>query len=200
MSDPIEMRLRKMALRGVRTKSAADKLMNEAADVIELMTDKAKQERADRLQSLSDQNRLTGGWRAVPEECTGPMMRAFWRAGPYPSKPFQAGWKAMLAASPPLPDTGGWRDIESAPKDGTLILLYGDTPDGPRVTAGNWLAPEHGDYLGDCGGECRCPEYGDPPEPLWWDTDGGFTDEWPPLGWQPLPSPPLPLPGGEEKR
>ena len=96
--------------------------------------------------------------------------------------------------------TGGWRDIESAPKDGTLILLYGDTPDGPRVTAGNWLAPEHGDYLGDCGGECRCPEYGDPPEPLWWDTDGGFTDEWPPLGWQPLPSPPLPLPGGEEKR
>lgn len=94
--------------------------------------------------------------------------------------------------------TGGWRDIESAPKDGTLILLYGDTPDGPRVTAGNWLAPEHGDYLGDCGGECRCPEYGDPPEPLWWDTDGGFTDEWPPLGWQPLPSPPLPLPGGDD--
>lgn len=96
--------------------------------------------------------------------------------------------------------TGGWRDIESAPKDGTLILLYGDTPDGPRVTAGNWLAPEHGDYLGDCGGVCRCPEYDDPPEPLWWDTDGGFTDEWPPLGWQPFPSPPLPLPGGEEKR
>jgi hypothetical protein len=96
--------------------------------------------------------------------------------------------------------TGGWRDIESAPKDGTLILLYGDTPDGPRVTAGNWLAPEHGDYLGDCGGVCRCPEYDDPPEPFWWDTDGGFTDEWPPLGWQPFPSPPLPLPGGEEKR
>ena len=96
--------------------------------------------------------------------------------------------------------TGGWRDIESAPKDGTLILLYGDTPDGPRVTTGNWLAPEHGDYLGDCGGVCRCPEYDDPPEPFWWDTDGGFTDEWPPLGWQPFPSPPLPLPGGEEKR
>ncbi len=130
------------------SKSLYDGLMGEVAMLKETMAELSL------LQSLSDQNRLTGGWR----------------------------------------------DIESAPKDGTLILLYGDTPDGPRVTAGNWLAPEHGDYLGDCGGECRCPEYGDPPEPLWWDTDGGFTDEWPPLGWQPLPSPPLPLPGGEEKR
>lgn len=67
-----------------------------------------------RLQSLSDQNRLTGGWRAVPEEPTeamqdaGGFVLASERTKPQPVD--MLAWKiydAMLAASPPLPLPGG---------------------------------------------------------------------------------------------
>ncbi len=89
-----------------------------------------------------------------------------------------------------------WQPIETAPKDGTLILLYAGAqmydgkPTDPRLTCGYWLVLEHGDYLGDCGGECRCPEYDDPPDPYWYSEDGGFTTENPPTHWMPLPAPP----------
>lgn len=85
-----------------------------------------------------------------------------------------------------------WEPIENAKKDGTRYLLLrapvGDDPSG--ATLGYWDAPEHGEYLGDCGGECRCPEYGEPPAPMWWSEDGGFTEEHPPAGFKPLPTAP----------
>lgn len=89
-----------------------------------------------------------------------------------------------------------WRDIESAPRDGTDIILgaWGQTfrgePVPDRVTVGHWTSEEEcRRQIGDCGGECRCPEY-DYDEPTWISWDGGFTAENPPNGWQPLPSPP----------
>lgn len=61
-----------------------------------------------RLQSLSDQNRLTGGWRAVPEEPTREMLGAARKVGHIsPEKDAALKWAAMLAASPPLPLPGG---------------------------------------------------------------------------------------------
>ena len=110
MSDLIE-RLRETA-RHLNTTTA--NLIIEAADEL------------SRLQSLSDQNRLTGGWRAVPEgwklvplEPTINMQRAYFDVidrnlkrvqtdatfGRFSSN--QEAYKAMLAASPPLPLPGG---------------------------------------------------------------------------------------------
>ena len=79
-----------------------------------------------------------------------------------------------------------WQPIETAPKDKEVMLS-----DGSRVTQGFWYEEEHGEYLGDCGGPCRCPEYDAPCEPFWMSMDGGFTRENPPTHWMPLPEPPI---------
>lgn len=109
-------------------------------------------------------------------------------------------------SNPVITDERSWQPIETAPMDGTEVILFGPYPANEqglptdRVTAGFWLIPEP-PVIGDCGGECRCPEYGDPEEPFWctmhgggdsgWmSTDGGFTIEWPPTHWMHLPSPP----------
>lgn len=98
--------------------------------------------------------------------------------------------------------TSVWQPIETAPRDGTEVLLHGPVPSDPRrVTAGFWIVPGPA-IIGDCGGVCRCPEYSDEVEPPHWCTmhggdpagwmsnDGGFTEEYPPTHWQPLPAPP----------
>lgn len=90
-----------------------------------------------------------------------------------------------------------WQPIDTAPKDGTEVILYGPSPDGPRVTAGFWLQPDP-PVVGDCGGECRCPEYGDDVEPFWcmmhsayfMSNDGGFCPPWDATHWQPMPEQP----------
>ena len=77
----------------------------------------------------------------------------------------------------------GWRDIESAPKDGTEILLYGppctyNGKDYPaRVTSGSWQEWE----------ETENYEAG----ASWVSFDGGFLEELPPTMWHPLPAAPL---------
>lgn len=93
----------------------------------------------DRLQSLSDQNRLTGGWR----------------------------------------------DIESAPKDRKVDLWV------------EWPAPERSSV--------RCPgSYWVEEQQDWMLDRGCMTHQYvcrpTPTHWREAPSPPLPLPGGEEKR
>ena len=80
---------------------------------------------------------------------------------------------------------GGWQPIETAPKDGTHVLL--SYPG--RITYGYWLVLEVGKLVGDCGGACRCPEYDEAPDPFWYSEDGGFTEEYPPTHWMPLPEP-----------
>ena len=90
----------------------------------------------------------------------------------------------------------GWRTIESAPKDGVDLILaaidqtFDGVPLPKRVTIGHWATGDELEkYVGDCGGECRCPEY-DEVEPFWISWDGGFTDEHPPTHWQPMPEAP----------
>lgn len=91
-----------------------------------------------------------------------------------------------------------WQPIDTAPKDGTVIILgavaqeYQGQPVDPRATVGHWTTDEEcRELVGDCGGECRCPEY-IYHDPSWISWDGGFTAENPPTHWQPLPSPPEP--------
>jgi hypothetical protein len=105
-------------------------------------------------------------------------------------------WENAVLIEPALLDVyvaekvrGQWLPIESAPKDRNILLSTNYAP--LRVAEGWWDEPEHGEYLGDCGGACRCPEYGDTPEPSWMSTDGGFTKEHPPTHWMPLPLPPV---------
>lgn len=74
-----------------------------------------------------------------------------------------------------------WRDIESAPKDGTVILAKNDCMEQP--VEARW-----GDYY---------PSYGGPPQVTW--TVWRDLDEYPciprgallvPTHWMPLPAPP----------
>ncbi len=104
---------------------------------------------------------------------------------------YQAGYEAARE----------WLPIETAPKDGTDVLLssIGQTflghPMPDRVTIGHWTTDEEcREQIGDCGGECRCPEYRYD-DPSWLSWDGGFTKENPATHWQPLPTPPAT--GGE---
>jgi hypothetical protein len=79
-----------------------------------------------------------------------------------------------------------FRPMDSAPKDGTIILLVRDDE---TVTAGNWmeeseiLAAEFhnsGEYLG------QFPT-GDVNDACWMSWDGGFTEDRPPIAWAPMP-------------
>src|SRR5262245_23064826 len=60
----------------------------------------------------------------------------------------------------------GWRPIETAPKDGTLILLYPTKGEG-RISTGYWWKPENGDYC--------------------WAAGGGWFEEDEVSHWTPLP-------------
>ncbi len=67
-----------------------------------------------------------------------------------------------------------WRPIETAPKDGTRIIIFGSVTDmEPEPRMGWW-----GDY--DAAGELG--------EPLWVDDDGSEIEGA--THWMPLPSPP----------
>lgn len=89
-----------------------------------------------------------------------------------------------------------WQPIETAPRDGTDIILgapaqeYQGKPTDPRSTVGHWTTEDECQVdIGDCGGDCRCREY-EYVEPHWMSWDGGFTEENPPTHWMPLPPPP----------
>ena len=79
-----------------------------------------------------------------------------------------------------------WRPIETAPMDGSEILLCL----GKRVTSGCWLT---GVDLGEMAYHGTTGEpvgYPDAEEyTLWMSWDGGFKEEEPPTHWMPLPAP-----------
>ncbi len=90
-----------------------------------------------------------------------------------------------------LPDADGWQPIDTAPKDGTEIILARDD----RVTSGFWMNEVEvmgsefhstGAYLGQYPtGEIKEAGWAG-----WMSQDGGFTGEQPPTHWHPLPKPP----------
>lgn len=75
--------------------------------------------------------------------------------------------------------SAGWRPIESAPRDGTRILL-GD-PDGFPGYEGFWMADPSRNHWGETG---------------WFAVDSDILCEHPhsPSCWMPLPVCPLPTP------
>ena len=102
-------------------------------------------------------------------------------------------YKARIAAAEAAAyrKAAEWRtDMENAPRDGTDIYLgaapqtYMGEAVPARSTIGHWATDEEcRTYTGDCGGECRCPEY-EYVEPNWISWDGGFTNENPPTHWR----------------
>lgn len=80
-----------------------------------------------------------------------------------------------------------WQPIETAPKDGTEIVLCR----GDRVSCGRWFDAVYpkepiivdGEYYG-------MEETGEVIDACWMSIDGGFSEEDPPTHWMPLPEPP----------
>lgn len=90
------------------------------------------------------------------------------------------GWQAAIANQ--------WQPIETAPKDGTEIILCGDG----RVTSGQWVPerwPTASEYHGVTGEYLGQFETGQCLEAYWSSQDGGFTEQHPPNRWLPLPPP-----------
>lgn len=72
----------------------------------------------------------------------------------------------------------GWQPIDTAPKDGTAVLVYPGTWDGRSAAIAKW----------------ESDKYAKKPRPYWRrDDDMGrvtFSRERPPTHWMPLPLPP----------
>lgn len=77
------------------------------------------------------------------------------------------------------PDKTGWMPIESAPRDGSYMLLY--LPDSARadIVIGHWS-------------EGELPNGEPDPDADWYEMvgDGGWPIDVPITHWQPLPQPP----------
>lgn len=117
--------------------------------------------------------------------------RISWTGEPYP-----VGTQLYAVGQGKASDAEDWQPIETAPKDGTVVMLFADAtvfegkPVGQRVTMGQWeewvnTASEYhgttGEYLGQSEQDGGAS---------WISWDGGFTEENPPSHWQPLPAPP----------
>lgn len=72
-----------------------------------------------------------------------------------------------------------WHSIETAPMDGTQIILK----KGDRVTCGAWTTVVVTDD------ECTPMTYVVGENSFWATWDGGFKDDDPPTHWMPLPDP-----------
>jgi hypothetical protein len=95
----------------------------------------------------------------------------------------QAGYE-LGAASPPPSEARGWQDIETAPKDGTVVMVWwpiGDYPSGNH---------EFASYV-DFGGEIPEGTFDGKPYRNGWTNDhGGDYLPVEPTHWMPLPDPP----------
>jgi hypothetical protein len=97
----------------------------------------------------------------------------------------------LAAAIKQRDEATAWRLIETAPMNGTVVMLYGHG----RVTVGSWVAvveysmsPESLSGIGD--------DHPKDESAFWESHDGGFTEEHPPTHWMPLPQLPREKEGG----
>lgn len=137
---------------------------------------------------------VVAGWKLVPIEPTPEMLSD---AGVVENYDVDAGgksdadhiawWKAMVAASPSTADVAGWMPIETAPKDGTPVLLLIAETDDSNFMEDALLGRTIGMY-GVNGG----PEV----DPTWsfpgwnWCGDEFENGRGTPIKWQPLPAAP----------
>lgn len=120
-------------------------------------------------------------------ECDALIRQAF------PLTKASAAYRKLVRLAARSADTSAlWQAIETAPKDGTRIMLAA-APD--RVTLGCWMVPSEVPWLKYRDGYAP-EEVWDEFDPWWHSEDGGFTDEHPPTHWMPLPEPPPAAPGG----
>jgi len=106
---------------------------------------------------------------------------------------------ALLSAARQASTQGpgeGWQPIETAPRDGTSIILFCPQGDGSpgstyRITEGFWLSEpggttEYRDQWGRYEGQTDDPGFDG-----WVSMDGGFSEStMMPTHWRPLPAPP----------
>lgn len=129
--------------------AAAAELRRQHARIAEL-----EAEIAGGVQALSAAPAVPGGWKLVPVEPTNDMQKA---ADEWAAKGFdwpKAVYRAMLAASPTPPaeqqatkETSGgfhvWRDISTAPKDGSHFVAtghnYGLYSEGRHICVAQWF-------------------------------------------------------------
>ena len=109
------------------------------------------------VQALSAAPAVPAGWKAVPVNPTPEMWKAA-KSVPDPNPPYPPHyglvWDAMLAASPTPPaeqqatkETSGgfhvWRDISTAPKDGSRFVAigynYGLYSEGRHICVAQWF-------------------------------------------------------------
>ena len=168
------------------------KLAEERAD-FRTMTEKAKEwydamgrYKVQAVEQAATTERLRGALQTV-------LASAFPTSKDNPSM-FKAWEVAKEALSNPLPATGkeslavegGWRPIETAQKDGTVIDLWMDGEFAGRISDCYWGKMSH--CCGEDGDYCDSDWHSTPPG---WVTDWGHCFE---LGnvthWRPLPPPP----------
>jgi hypothetical protein len=93
-------------------------------------------------------------------------------------------WQAALATQPQAPQGGGWQPIETAPKDGTSVLIANDAPGSVHPREGYYVKPAQ--------------RFSDEPIHLgWWRLAGSCAERIhgrTPTHWQPLPPAPTETP------
>lgn len=129
------------------------------------------------------------GWQLVPADPMPEMIGAWYRYKSgfhFPDEPTPpdtsdyGAYRAMLSAAPQPPAEGGWEPMESAPKDGTVIIAWHTVHKCPIAIRWN----DEGFLFGG--------------ETLHWIERSGTT-AWPGgcfSDWMPLP--PAPTNGGEQ--
>lgn len=97
-------------------------------------------------------------------------------------------WPVTVEALRGLVD-GGWRPIESAPRDGTVVLVYGCSEDEWEEAHDEPRAPERVPF----------PAYVSIQKSIWWMAGGLLQQVKGATHWQPLPPPPAQSAAEEER-
>lgn len=79
-------------------------------------------------------------------------------------------------------DAGGWRSMDTLPRDNTVILLTEGGPKNGTYGEGGHRS-SYPYYIDDEGTICNTDT---------WKREPGFPDFWRAVAWQPLPEPPPP--------